>query len=90
MTQKENIMYANYKRSNMDKLSDLYKNCSYEKSRADYLIREEMKNLNGYDYKIIGGNSMMFSCGYKYKDESGLEHLVYHTRYNRYDIALDI
>lgn len=90
MTQKEKNFYNNYERSNMYRLSDLYKSCSYEKSRADYLIREEMKNLNGYDYKIISGNSMMFSCGYKYKDQSNLEHLVYHTRYSRYDILLNI
>ena len=81
-------MANNYFSSIMRDLSDLYKTCSFYKTRADYMIRQEMSHNNGYDYKICGGNACTFSCGYRMmKDDH--EILVYHTHCNRYEIVLD-
>jgi hypothetical protein len=52
-----------------------------------------MATHQGYNYRILGGNSMMFSCAFMYDTrENGNinKHLVYHTRYNRYDFIVEI
>lgn len=88
LTQKEIGMINNYKRAYMSSISELYKNASSAKWRAENYIIGEMVGKNGYDYRVIGGNSMTFSCGYQYKDKDNMTHLVYHTAYNRYDIMV--
>ena len=88
MTKRQQQMVNNYYNSNMYNLSDLYKTCSFYKTRADYMIRNEMIENNGYNYKICGGNSCTFTCGYlMQKDNTTI--LVYHTHCNRYEIVLD-
>lgn len=88
LTQKEIGMINNYKRAYMSSISELYKNASYRKYNAEIMIINEMDRRNGYDYRVIGGNSMTFSCGYQYKDNNNMTHLVYHTAYNSYDIMV--
>lgn len=90
LTQKQLQMLRNYENSDMYSLHDLYKTCSYAKTRAEWLIKAEMRENGGYDYRVCGGNSMCFTCAYRYDDKQGQTHLVYHTAYNRYDFVIGI
>lgn len=93
LTQKQLQMVNNYLSSDMHSLSDLYKNCSYAKTRAEYLIKFEMKKVCGYGYRVCGGNSMCFTCAYCYdtRENGNINtHLVYHTAYNRYDFIFKV
>ena len=93
LTQKQQQMLNNYNNSDMYSLQDLYKTCSVAKTRAEYLIKEEMRKIGGYGYKVCGGNSNCFTCAYCYDSrENGNinTHLVYHTAYNRYDFIFKV
>lgn len=75
--------YKSYKWSNMTTLDDLYKNASIYKWRAYNYCIELANKYNGYDFKIIGGNCMSFSVGFKFM-ENGVEYFGYITKdYNR-------
>ena len=73
-------VYRAYCNSNMTHLRDLYKNYSFNKEKAYYYCRNMFNDLNGYDFRIIGGNCMTFSVGFKYKNENGNEMFVYITK----------
>ena len=93
ITKKQAQMLSNYFNSDMKDLGDLYSSYSTKKAQAQALIFEEMRKNQGYDYRVCGGNSMMFTCAYKYDTrENGNinKHLVYHTAYNRYDFIFEI
>lgn len=79
---REGILRA-YWNSNKTCLEDCYNNYSCYKARAEYLIKEDMKNEGGYDYRILGFNCMMFSCAYRRMNKEGKEELIYHTAYNK-------
>ena len=90
LNKKQQQLLNNFNQSYNTKLSDIYKTYSGEKARADFLIRQEMEQMHGYRYRIIGGNCNFFSCGYLYIDEQNKIHLVYHTYANKYDFIVDI
>ena len=87
LTQKQIQMLNNYRYAKYDSIGQLYKNASCYKWQAQYAILAECEKVNGYDYRVIGGNSMTFSCAYRYDDKDG-QHLVYHTAYNKYDFII--
>lgn len=81
-------VYKSYKWSNMYDLYDLYKNPSIYKNRAYNYCLDLYTKLNGYDFKIIGGNCSTFSVGFKFM-ENDIEYFAYITKdYNR-KIAID-
>ena len=81
-------VYKSYKLSDYYTLNDLYKNASYYKQQAYNYCRDLYRKLNGYDFKIIGGNCMTFSVGFKFI-ENDIEYFAYITKdYNR-KIAID-
>ena len=90
LTQKQLQMINNYKYARYDSVDYCYKKPSYYKQMAESKIFDEMYNNNGYDYRICGFNSCTFSCAYRYKDNQGYEHLVYHTHCNRFDFIVGI
>ena len=83
MTKKDQALLSAYKNARHHSVYDLYKAPSLAKTRAEQMILAEMRENDGYDYKVIGGNSMTFSCAYKYDTSDGYC-LVYHTAYNTY------
>lgn len=89
MTKKQQIMLRNYNYANDTTIYEAYERPSYYKVRAEQRILDEMRNNNGYDYRICGHNSCTFSCAYQYRDDKQLLHLVYHTAYNRYDFVIE-
>lgn len=72
-------VYKSYKYSDLYDLNDLYNKASIYKWRAYNYCRELFYKLNGYDFKIIGGNCMTFSVGFKFM-ENDIEYFAYITR----------
>ena len=92
MTKKESNMVRSYEYAygrGYGSVLVAYDRPSSAKIAAEEAIKREMNELDGYGYYICGHNSCFFSCGYKYRDADGVEHLVYHTYANRFDIKLD-
>lgn len=63
-------VYRSYERSDYYTLNDLYKNASYYKQKAYNYCRDLYRQLNGFDFKIIGGNCMTFSVGFKFYEDN--------------------
>ena len=87
-TKKAQDFIKRYNESDMYQLFDLYKSYSRDKWRADYFIKENMKNLDAWGYKIIGGNCSTFTAGFMYKKDNK-EILRIETVSNSYDIELN-
>lgn len=83
MTKKQQQIIHNYNRATAYSLSDVYKNCSVFKARAEKQILNEMESVGGWGYKITGANSNTFSCAYLMTDEDGVIKIVYHTAQNK-------
>ena len=93
LTQKQQQLLNNYNNAKYDNLHQAYNNCSYAKIRAWQNILDEMRNNNGYNIRITGFNSCVYSCAYKYQIFNGDEiitKLVYHTHANKYEFIIRI
>lgn len=80
-----------YQQSLMNKgktLKDVYKKPSYNKIEAYNWCINYMEEFNGYNGHITSANQQVFSFSFNYKDEDGIEHIMYLTRDNNYDIKL--
>lgn len=53
-----------YQRTPFYSVEDCYKNPSTAKTRAEYLIRREMNDCGGDNYRVISFNSFGFSCAW--------------------------
>lgn len=53
-----------YKNSINRSLSDCYKKCSTDKTRAEYFCIQAMTKENGEDFRITSFNSFGFSCAW--------------------------
>lgn len=83
MNKKYRSVYDSYLRSYLYELWDLYKNYSHYKYEAMEYCKRKCYELNGYDLKIIGGNSSTFSVGFRF-EKNGIEYFGYITKdYNR-------
>lgn len=60
--------------------------CSADKRAAERNILSEMREANGYDYRILSKNTFQFSCGYVYVDSEGKPRLRCHTASHKYDV----
>lgn len=65
-----------------------YRKPSYNKIKAWNYCKELLINNNGNDLHICGGNSSVFSAGFR-MEENGKKYLIYITRENKYQIELD-
>ena len=79
MTKKDKSTIFNYLKSNKFSLMDCYKSASCYKWRVYNSIIEEMKKLNGYNFKIISYNQNIFTCGFTFDSASGSKFLKYYT-----------
>lgn len=89
LTKKEQEILNRYYNSRNYSLGDIYKSYSFEKGRAEAIIKNEMQKKDGWGYKILGANSNTFSCAYCYSNEFGEIVLVYHTAYNKKEFIID-
>lgn len=88
MTKQQQSIIDRYNHATKTSLDECYNTCSYYKTRAEYLIKQEMLDKNGRNYRILGYNCNFFSCAYTYTNENGNDILVYHTAYKRQEIEL--
>ena len=84
MTKRQQQIIDNYNKSNNYSLDYVYNSYSVYKARAERQILNEMKNCNGWGYKILGANSCQFSCAYlRQNADDGQIEIVYHTAQNK-------
>lgn len=68
-----------YKRSEAERLEDVYKRCSNEKLRSFWDIKCEMHQNGGARIRVLTHNTFQYTCAYILKNS-----LVVHTQSNRY------
>jgi hypothetical protein len=53
-------------------------------------IKSEMERVKGFNMRITGAGSDVFSCAYQVKDGSDITYLIYHTPSNRFVIEYKV
>lgn len=84
-TQKAERWIDSYNRASDYSVETFYGRPSYNKIRAENECINRMKSINGYGYRVLGGNSSFFTCGYKSEDGKTL---YIETACNTFEIAL--
>ena len=74
-----------YFNSEYGSVTEYYTNPSTNKIRIEYNIMSRMRELDCYDYRVIGGNCQCFQCGYRSRDG---EYLYIETYAATYKIGL--
>ena len=84
-TKKAQYYKTSYKRAiklGHKSVNKFYKNCSDDKRAAEQYIKQRIMPITAGMYRIIGGNSFNFTCGYT--DDCGNIHII--TKCNHYII----
>lgn len=89
-TQEARTKIRSYDKAKYDSIYKAYKKPSCRKVDAFHEILKEMDQVKGYDMRITGAGSDVFSCAYKVKDGSGVVWLIYHTPSNRFAIEYSV
>ena len=71
-----------------DSIYKAYGRPSSTKVSTFFEIKKEMSDVGGYDIRITGAGSDVYSCAYRVKDGAGYEFMVYHTPGNRFAILI--
>lgn len=71
-----------------DSLNKVYAKPSMVKINSFERIRQQKVAKNGYDLRITGASCHVYSCAYRWRDESQNEWLTYETHCNTYQIPL--
>lgn len=74
-----------YFRSTYASIDEFYNRASYNKVRAEKECINRMLEVNGKGYRVLGGNSSFFTCGYLSNDGKTL---YIETACNTFEIAL--
>ena len=80
MNKKYQGLLDSHERSHKYDLWDCYGHFSYWKARAYDNCKQLCEKLNGYDFKIIGYNTCMFSIGFYYRKGN---QLMFHYESNK-------
>lgn len=72
-----------YARATKNSVYEFYRCPSSRKIQAEAIIRNKMQEEGGEHYRILGGNSSFFTCGYKVNNK-----LVIFTGFDTYTIEL--
>ena len=86
-----------YNKAVATSLKEFYTRYSTEKGRAEKAIKEEMARYNNnvfakgskcraVGYKVICGNCMTYTAGYRIEQDDITIALIIHTAYNKYVI----
>ena len=89
-TQKAQRVIRCYETSSKNDIYKAYACPSGTKVSTFYEIRKEMANVLGFDIRITGAGSDVYSCAYQVKDGSGVTYLIYHTPSNRFAIEYKV
>ena len=84
-TERASRWINSYNRADYTSVEDFYSRPSYNKINAERKCLERMNSINGYGYRVLGGNSSFFTCGYKSEDGKTL---YIETHCNTFEIAL--
>ena len=84
-TKKAEKWINEYKNSFCSSVENFYNRCSYEKIQAENTIKKRIIANNFHGYKVLGGNSFYFTCGYM---SSGDKTLFIETASNIFEIEL--
>lgn len=84
-TEKARRWIDSYFKSHYFGIEQFYKNPSCNKVRAERDCINRMLSINGTGYKVLGGNSSFFTCGYMDKVQNTL---YIETACNTFEIAL--
>ena len=87
-TKKMQAYYKQWQNSNKTELWQVYDNCSCYKHRAMENIKRYMATVDGYGLRILGHNSMQFTCAY-IATIDGEKYFVVETAQNTYKTLLD-
>ena len=69
-----------------DSIYTAYIKPSQRKINAFNVILQEMQSVGGFNMRITGAGTDVFSCAYQVKDGSDITYLVYHTPSNRFAV----
>lgn len=84
-TQRAKNWIDSYNRADYTSVEQFYSRPSNNKIYAENKCLERMRELNGHGYRILGGNSSFFTCGYMSEDDSIL---YIETHCNTFEIEL--
>ena len=84
-TQKAQNFVYNYLHARYDDVSKFYNNPSYYKVSAQEKIMAYMYHLNGWGYRVCGGNRCTYTAGWLVGWQ-GKTYLIYETAYNTYAV----
>ena len=73
-----------------DSIFKAYGRPSSHKISAFNEILKEMSDVKGFNMRITGAGSDIFSCAYQVKDGSDITYLIYHTPCNRFCIEYKV
>lgn len=86
-TRKEKYYIERYKNSSCDSVKDYYKYPAEGKIAGEKYIKDLMKVMDGYGYRILSGNAYHFTAGFRHRDfETGYLMLCVATPYKNFDI----
>ena len=73
-TEKAKRWIDSYNRADYCSVESFYNRPSYNKIRAENECIDRMNSINGhrYRYRVLGGNSSFFTCGYLSEDSKTL------------------
>lgn len=80
MTQRQQQMISNYRGATATDLHGIYTIVSKKKLEAFDYCKSLMKEYNGKNLKVIGGNSYTFSAGFEFTDEDNNKCIMYITK----------
>ena len=84
-TQKGQHYIYMYNNASCISVTDFYSRPSYRKISIEKKIIEKMIDNKCYGYRVLGGNSSFFTCGYKSEDD---KKLYIETQCNTFEIEL--
>ena len=84
-TQRAKNWIDSYNRADYTSVEQFYSRPSSNKIYAEEKCLERMREVNGYGYRILGGSSSFFTCGYLSEDGNTL---YIETHCNTFEIEL--
>lgn len=84
-TQKAERYIKMYENATCTSVMNFYSRPSYRKMAIEKELIKKMNDNKCYDYRVLGGNSTFFTCGYKAEDGKTL---FIETACNTFEIAL--
>lgn len=87
--QAERIIRA-YEKAKYDDILKAYGRPSSRKISSFNEIKNEMVRVKGFNMRITGAGSDVYSCAYQVKDGSDITYIIYHTPSNRFCVEYKV